>query len=135
MSIMFALNKSLEIILSHGLNSWIKRHEAFSKALNYAVEACGGKVHPKEPWRSNTIVVPYVPRGLTPAMVKNIARERWGLEIGSGGWKIKEKTVRIGTMGWYGIDVVYRAISMIVDIYHGERNVVDEAIEVYKSAL
>ena len=134
-SVMYALNRSLDIILSYGLNSWIKRHEAFAKALNFAIEASGGKVHPREPWRSNTIVVPYVPEGLTPAMVKNIAMEKWGLEIGSGGWKIKDKTVRIGTMGWYGIDVVYRALSMVVDIYKGDKTIVDDAIDLYKSML
>ncbi len=134
-SIMFALNKALEIILDYGLTSWIKRHEAFAKALNYAIERSGGKVHPKEPWRSNTIVVPYVPEGMTPAEFKQIAKERWGLEIGGGGWKIKEKTVRIGTMGWYGKDVVYRAISMVVDIYKGDQSIREEAFERYLSEL
>ncbi|UXD22409.1 hypothetical protein IPA_04465 [Ignicoccus pacificus DSM 13166] len=134
-STMFALNKALDIILEIGLSNWINRHRAFAEALNFAIERSGGKVYPHPNWRSNTIVVPYVPEGMTPAMVKNLAKEKWGLEIGSGGWKIKEKTVRIGTMGWYGRNVVYRAIRMIVDIYGGEKSVAEEAFDYYLSLL
>ncbi len=129
-SLIFALDKSLDVILGMGLDKWIERHAKFSKALNETIERAGGRVYPKEGWRSNTIVVMYTPKGLKPIDVKRIARERWGLEIGSGAWKLKEQTVRIGTMGWYDKDVIYRALKMVAEI-HGRGEVADEVFERY----
>ena len=134
-SVLFALNKALDIILEYGLNNWIRRHEAFAKAMNSLVERAGGEVYPKEEWRSNTIVVPLLPEGITPGEAKALAREKWGIDIGGGGWKIKEKSVRIGTMGWYDLDVVYRALNFLADIFKASKELVEEAFEEYKSNL
>ncbi len=130
-SLVYALNKALGIILDYGLNNWIRRHEVFSKVMNELVEKAGGAVYPKEGWRSNTIVVPILPEGVTPAEAKRIARERWGLDIGGGGWKIKEKSVRIGTMGWYDVDVVHRALRFLADLYGAGNDLVDETFRKY----
>ncbi len=134
-SVMYALNKALDVILSYGLPNWIRRHEAFSKAMNALVERAGGEVYPKEGWRSNTIVVPILPKGITPAQAKAIARERYGIDIGGGGWKLKNVSVRIGTMGWYGEDVVYRALSFLGELYGARKELVNEVFEEYKSSL
>ncbi len=132
-SLVYALNKALEMILNYGINNWIRRHEVFSKVMNELVERAGGRVYPKEGWRSNTIVVPLLPEGITPAEAKRIARERWGLDIGGGGWKIKEKSVRIGTMGWYEEDTVYRALRFLADLYGAPKELADEMFREYLS--
>ena len=129
-SLIFALDKALDIIFEMGLDKWIERHAKFSSALNETIEKAGGRVYPKEGWRSNTIVVMYTPRGMTPSEVKRIAREKWGLDIGSGAWKLKDRTVRIGTMGWYDKDVIYRALKMVAEL-HGKGEVADEVFERY----
>ncbi len=129
-SLIYALDKSLDIILNMGLSKWVERHAKFSRALNEAIELSGGRVYPKEGWRSNTIVVMYVPEGMKPEDVKRIARVKWGLDIGSGAWKLKDKTVRIGTMGWYDKDVVYRALKLVTEI-HGKPQVAEEVFERY----
>lgn len=134
-SLIYALNKALEKILSMGLSNWIKRHEAFSKVLNGIVEEAGGRVYPKENWRSNSIVVPILPEGVTPAHAKNLAKERYGIEIGSGAWKLKEKSIRIGTMGWYESDVVYRALMFLADLYKANKELVDSFYGEYFSLL
>jgi len=131
-SVLFALDRSLEIILNYGLANWIRRHKAFADAMNFLVESAGGSVYPKEGWRSNTIVVPLLPEGVTPAQAKALAREKWGIDVGGGAWKLKEKSIRIGTMGWYGEDAVYRALSFLAELYGGD---VEEAFQKYKSSL
>ncbi len=134
-SLIYALNKALGEILSIGLTNWIKRHEAFSRVLNELVESAGGEVYPKEGWRSNSIVVPILPKGLTPAQAKNMAKEKYGIEIGAGAWKLKEKSIRIGTMGWYEKDTVYRALSFLGDVYSAGKELIEELYEKYFSLL
>ena len=134
-SLIYALNEALDKILSIGLNGWIKRHEAFSKVMNGLVEEAGGQVYPKEGWRSNSIVVPILPEGITPAQAKNLAKERYGLDIGSGAWKLKGKSIRIGTMGWYESDVVYRALAFLADLYGASKETVNEFYHQYFSLL
>ena len=134
-SLVYALNKALEIILNFGLSNWIRRHKAFAEAMNYLVERAGGAVYPKAGWRSNSIVVPLLPEGVTPAQARAVARERWGLDVGGGAWKLKDRSIRIGTMGWYDQDVVFRALSFLGDLYGASKELVLEAFEGYKSML
>lgn len=135
-SLMYALNKSLDIIINEvGINGWIRRHAAFAEALNELVERAGGRVYPKRGWRSNTIVVPILPEGVKPSEARALARERWGIDVGGGAWKLKEVSIRIGTMGWYEEDVVYRALSFLAEIYKAPKGLVEELMEEYKSKL
>jgi aspartate aminotransferase-like enzyme len=77
----------------------------------------------------------FTPENLSPGTLKTIVKDKWGIEIGTGSWKLKDKTVRIGTMGWYGRDIVYKTIKMVTEIHNCSGSIAEEAYDYYTSLL
>ena len=100
-SILFALNRALEIILEEiGIDKWIKMHEERAKVMYSAMKHMGFKPVVPEELRSNTIISVYPSEGITPESVTEWLRSNFKVFVSGGMGKWRGKIIRIGNMGY-----------------------------------
>ncbi|OGL07611.1 MAG: hypothetical protein A3I17_12215 [Candidatus Rokubacteria bacterium RIFCSPLOWO2_02_FULL_72_37] len=94
-----AMRVAVRLILEEGLPHRFRRHEVAAGALRRGVAAMGLDMFPDTSLLSNTVSCIRTPRGIEPAAVVALMRERYGILIGTGLDRIRTTTLRIGTMG------------------------------------
>ncbi len=95
-----ALDEALTMIGEEGLDATLARHLRLNRALTAGLEALGFSVFPTGT-PSPTLVVVKTPDGVSaPALIDHLA-ERYNCMIAGTRFEdLKDRLVRIGTMGW-----------------------------------
>lgn len=112
-----AFNKELELIESEGGKQ--KRFELYSKRsqkIKAGVEALGLSLFPQKGYESPTVACVNAPKGMSGPEVYERMRER-GFELAKGYGELKERTFRIGNMGYIrfeDVDEMLRALGEIL---------------------
>ena len=109
-SVMFALDVSLNIILSQGLDNYVNAHLERMNYLYSELEEIGFTGVPRPNLRSNTVGAFYSP--VNPQAVISKLREH-GYTISGGMWKIRDKSIRIGVMGDVTLDDVESVVNVL----------------------
>lgn len=98
-SLVFALQRALELILDEGLEQVIERHAVNAGATRAAVTALGFDLFAAQP-QSNATTVVVVPDGRAGDITKTM-EHRHGIKIAGGQAHLNGKIVRIGHLGYY----------------------------------
>jgi alanine-glyoxylate transaminase/serine-glyoxylate transaminase/serine-pyruvate transaminase len=98
-SMVFALDEALRIVLEEGLEARIQRHAHNMAALLAGLAALGLEPFPAAGCRMPTLAVVRVPEGVDDASVRSRLLHRFDIEIAGGLGKFKGKLWRIGLMG------------------------------------
>jgi len=112
-----ALNKELEIIEREGGKE--KRFELYRARMNRIVSGIkrlGLSLHPRPGYESVTIACVNAPAGMSGLTVYEEMRKR-GFELAKGYGELKEKTFRIGNMGYIlmeDIDEMLEALESVI---------------------
>ncbi|RLE61158.1 MAG: hypothetical protein DRN53_05650 [Thermoprotei archaeon] len=100
-SVLFALNKALEIIIDDiGLDSWIEMHKERASAMYSGLEYMGFKRVVPQDLQSNTVISIYPPEGITPEGIIEGLRNKFRIFVSGGMGKWKGRIIRIGNMGY-----------------------------------
>jgi aspartate aminotransferase-like enzyme len=94
-----AMSVAAKLILEEGLTHRFRRHEIAADALRRGLAAMGLEMFADPAILSNTVSCVKTPKGIDPASVVTLMRDRYGILIGTGLDKIRTTTLRIGTMG------------------------------------
>ena len=110
------LNKELEIIEKEGgkqkrLEFYLKRSRKISKG----VKDLGLSLFPKPGFESPTVTCVNVPEGMTGPEVYKEARAR-GFELAQGYGVLKERTFRIGNMGYIRMEDIDEMLTVLGEI-------------------
>jgi aspartate aminotransferase-like enzyme len=98
MSLIYALDKQLERILSEGLEARFERHRAMAERVQSWAAARGLPIFAPEGYRSKTVTTVVNEAGLDIRSLNKFLLER-GMRIAGGYGSLKEKTFRIAHMG------------------------------------
>jgi len=99
-SLVAAVCESLEMLNEEGLPNVYRRHQIISQAIRSSVRAMGLTLLPQgNVNRSHTVTLVKAPEGVKPAVIRQMAREKYGLLIASGLGDFKETVIRIGHLG------------------------------------
>ena len=99
-SLVAAVNESLEMLFEEGLPNVYRRHQILSRAIQKSVPAMGLEMMPEsEATRSHTVTLVKAPDGVSPSFIREMAREKYGIMIASGLGDFKESAFRIGHLG------------------------------------
>ncbi len=98
-SLMYAMNEALNIIMEEGLESRIKRHEQAAKATINGVKAMGLELFAKEDVSSTTVTAINIPEGMTDKNLRGTMRNKYRIELAGGQDHLKGNVFRIGHMG------------------------------------
>ena len=98
-SLMYAMNEALMMIMEEGLEARIKRHEQAAKATINGVKAMGLELFANEEASSATVTAINIPEGMTDKNLRGTMRNKYRIELAGGQDHLKGNVFRIGHMG------------------------------------
>ncbi|MDD5037723.1 MAG: alanine--glyoxylate aminotransferase family protein [Dehalococcoidales bacterium] len=112
-SVIFALDVALEMMLKEGLPNIFARHARVSKAAREGVKSLGLSPFADEKYASNTVTAVTAPSGLDIKKLRQILREEHKVVLAGGQGKLEDKIFRIGHLGWVNEDNIKTVISAL----------------------
>jgi aspartate aminotransferase-like enzyme len=98
-SLIYAMNEALQIIMEEGLESRIKRHEQAAVATIKGIKAIGLELFANEDVSSTTVTAIKIPEGMTDKNLRGTMRNKYRIELAGGQDHLKGNVFRIGHMG------------------------------------
>lgn len=98
-SLTYAMNEALKIVMEEGLENRVARHHKAAKASVAAVKALGLELFADEAVSSATVTAVKIPEGVTDADFRGTTRDKYGVELAGGQDHLKGNVFRIGHMG------------------------------------
>ncbi|MDI9644175.1 MAG: alanine--glyoxylate aminotransferase family protein [Candidatus Verstraetearchaeota archaeon] len=98
-SLFFALDEALQMILETGLERWIGRHKKAGSAYYEAFGRMGLNFFAEEGSRSNVVIAINMPTGIAAKSLRDRLRTRYGVVVAGGFGALKDSIFRIGNMG------------------------------------
>jgi aspartate aminotransferase-like enzyme len=116
-TIVFALAKSLEMLLDEGLANVFARHVRVADITRSHIKALGLSLFADERYASNTVTAVAVSNGLDAKKMLKILREEYHIVLSGGQQSLDGKIFRIGHMGWVqesDIEAVISALKVVL---------------------
>ncbi len=98
-SMIYALNQALKVVLEEGLDARFRRHRRNHEALVAGLEAMGLEMLVAEPYRLTMLNAVFIPEGAEDKAVRRALLEGHKIEIGGGLGPLAGRVWRIGLMG------------------------------------
>ena len=98
-SLTYAMNEALKMVMEEGLDNRVARHHKAAKASVAAVKALGLELFADEAVSSATVTAVKMPEGITDADFRGTTRDKYGVELAGGQDHLKGNIFRIGHMG------------------------------------
>jgi len=95
----YAMNEALEIVLNEGLENRYIRHEKLANATIAGFEAMGLELFAKEHARSVTVTSVKYPEGIVDKEFRGIMTNKYGISLAGGQAHLSGKIFRMGHMG------------------------------------
>ena len=98
-SLTYAMNEALKIVIEEGIDNRIARHHKAAKASVDAVKALGLELFADEKVSSATVTAVKMPEGISDGDFRGTTRDKYGVELAGGQDHLKGNIFRIGHMG------------------------------------
>lgn len=98
-SMIYALNEGLRVILEEGLDGRFKRHASASQSMAAGLSELGFGFFAAEGFRLPQLMAVYLPEGVDEGALRKTLLEDWDIEVGGGLGPVAGKIWRIGLMG------------------------------------
>ena len=115
-NLIMGLNKSLEIIKEIGLEHVISNYAKYSYKMRQALKSIGISLFTKDSESSNAVTSFYVPDGFEAEQIRNILKEKYHIIIANGQKELKDKILRVGTIGDISDDDIDYTIQSLGEI-------------------
>jgi len=112
-SIIFALQVALDMMLKEGLANVVARHARVGKAAREGIKSLGLSLFAEESHASNTVTAVAAPEGLDIKKLLKILREEHQVVLAGGQQKLDGKIFRIGHLGWVNEKDIEAVISAL----------------------
>ena len=113
-NLIYALREALREIVEYGVNNWVEKHSVRAERL-YSI--LGKHLEPLvkfESYRSNTVTAFKLPCGVTASDIIRTVKSR-GYVIARGMGELREKIIRIGTMGDITLNDINNVINIVIE--------------------
>ncbi len=112
-SIVFALDVALDMMLKEGLSSIFARHASVAKAARDGVKSLGLSLVSDERHASSTVTAVWGTDTLNIRELRRILREEYKIVLAGGQGKLDGKIFRIGHLGWVTEDDIEAVVSAL----------------------
>ncbi|RLE50767.1 MAG: aminotransferase [Candidatus Methanomethylicota archaeon] len=113
LSLMFALDEAINMIMEEGLDRWIWRQKLTARAFYKAFEEDGLSLFAEENSRSNTVIAVKVPQGVSSKTLREIMRTKYSVVVAGGFGKLRDAIFRVGNMGIVSAREVVTTIAAV----------------------
>jgi aspartate aminotransferase-like enzyme len=100
LSVFFALDIALELLLQEGLPNVFARHARIADMVRSGIKSLGLRLFADERHASNTVTAVANPDGLDNKQVLKVLREQYDVVLSGGQQRLEGKIFRIGHLGW-----------------------------------
>ncbi|HEY8448802.1 MAG TPA: alanine--glyoxylate aminotransferase family protein [Thermomicrobiales bacterium] len=117
LSLLYAFDAALDLILSEGLEQVWRRHAELGERTRQGVRSLGLRLYGDEAYASNTVTAVAVPPGASAKEIVARMEKEHGVTVASGQAHAADAMVRIGHMGWVtaeDIDDCLNALGAVV---------------------
>ncbi len=112
-TVVFALDVALDMMLREGLSNIFARHASVAKAARDGVKSLGLTLVADERHASNTVTAVWGTDTLNIRELRRILREEYKIVLAGGQGKLDGKIFRIGHLGWVTEDDIEKVISAL----------------------
>jgi aspartate aminotransferase-like enzyme len=112
-SVFFALEVALDMMLKEGMANIFARHARLAKATREGVKALGLPPFAEEGHASNTVTSVAAAGGLDIKKMRKILNEEYGVVLAGGQQKLDGKIFRIGHLGWVNDNDIKEVLAAI----------------------
>ncbi|MEM4409441.1 MAG: alanine--glyoxylate aminotransferase family protein [Candidatus Caldarchaeum sp.] len=109
-SLFWALDEALKIILEYGYERWLARHAAGAAGLYAGLKTYNLEFYAARGFESPIVAAMHVPAGLTDAAIRESMRKNYGIQIAGGLAHYKGKMFRISNIGLISKDKIVSTI-------------------------
>jgi alanine-glyoxylate transaminase/serine-glyoxylate transaminase/serine-pyruvate transaminase len=103
-SLLYALNEALNMLLEEGLPNVFARHDRYAEATRRTVRAWGLELQCEDPRAyAPGVTAIRVPEGHNSDQLRNVILEKFNMSLGNGLGRVDGKVFRIGHMGDLGV--------------------------------
>ena len=115
LSAIFALDYSLEKVLTEGMESVYSRHADIAQMTRDGIKSLGLSVFPDETIASNTVTAVEVPDGVDADKLRDIVRERGNVVLAGAYGDLTGKMFRIGHMGYVRREEIQHMLDVVAE--------------------
>lgn len=112
-SLVFALDVALGLILEEGLEAVFERHARLGRACRAGVKAMGLELFSPDEDRSAVVTAVETPEGIDSSDLVLALRDRFGITLANGHGVLKGRIFRIGHIGYYDVFDVTTALAAV----------------------
>ncbi len=112
-SLIFALDVSLQMMLEEGLENIVARHTRVAEKTREGIKSLGLPLFADEKFASNTVTSVKTSNGLDTRKLLKILREEYKIILGGGQQKLDGVIFRIGHLGWVNEADIERVINAL----------------------
>jgi aspartate aminotransferase-like enzyme len=140
-SIVVALDRALELLLTEGLEQAFARHRALGRACRAGVKAMGLELYSPDDDSAAVLTAALTPEGVDAVELRLALRDRYGITIAGGHGDIADRLFRIGHIGYvdlFDITTALAAVELQLTELGAELNrgvAVSAATDAYESAV
>ena len=110
-SLVFALDVALGILLEDGLEAAFERHVRLGRACREGAKAMGLELFSPDDDTSAVVTAVKIPDGVDAGEIVLGLRDRFGITLAAGQGPVKGKIVRIGHIGWFDVFDIATALA------------------------
>lgn len=114
-SICYALNDALDLMLSEGLSNIFARHARVAQTARNGVKSLGLSLFAEEGHASNTVTAVNASDGIDTPKLIQILRDEYNVVIAGGQRKLSGKIFRIGHLGWVTEDDMKTVLGALAE--------------------
>jgi aspartate aminotransferase-like enzyme len=100
LSVMYALEKSLEAMVAEGVENIFARHHEIAEHTRHGARSLGLEVLPEDKYASDTVTAIKLPADIDGKEFLSRVRKDYNVILGGGQKSLTGKIFRIGHMGW-----------------------------------
>jgi len=115
-SVVFAFQVALDMMLKEGLTNIFARHARVGKATRDGIKSLGLSLFAEESHASNTVTAVAASNGLDPKKMNKILREEYKVILSGGQQRLDGKIFRIGHLGWVTEKDIKIVISALKEV-------------------
>lgn len=112
-NLLYGLREALQLIAERGLDAWIEMHRERAELLYSKLSGYGLQPVVEPGYRANTVAAFYTP---LPSGILASELAKRGIKIARGMGGLKDRVVRIATMGWLPEDAYERLFTALSEI-------------------
>jgi aspartate aminotransferase-like enzyme len=115
LSLLYAFDAALDLLLSEGLEGVYARHAALGAQMRAGVLRLGMTLFANPTCASNTVTAINVPGGKAKELIRRL-KDGHGIDVASGQGHTGDAIIRVGHMGWCDADDIELVLDALAEI-------------------